>query len=123
MIAFATETSADARAHAARHDATPADALPIDIGAWSHRIDADAPAEPVAADGAAQCAALIYTTGTTGSPKGVMLSHRNLLFIAAMSSTLRRVSPDDLVYTVLPVSHVYGLASVCLGSLYAGATL
>ncbi|KWF63154.1 class I adenylate-forming enzyme family protein [Burkholderia pseudomultivorans] len=123
LIAFATETSADARAHAARHDATPADALPVDIGAWSHRIDADAPAEAVAADGAAQCAALIYTTGTTGSPKGVMLSHRNLLFIAAMSSTLRRVSPDDLVYTVLPVSHVYGLASVCLGSLYAGATL
>ncbi|WP_205189732.1 class I adenylate-forming enzyme family protein, partial [Burkholderia sp. LMG 13014] len=60
---------------------------------------------------------------TTGTPKGVMLSHRNLLFIAATSSTLRRVSPDDVVYTVLPVSHVYGLASVCLGSLYAGATL
>ncbi|CAG9227147.1 hypothetical protein BVI1335_630001 [Burkholderia vietnamiensis] len=52
-----------------------------------------------------------------------MLSHRNLLFVAATSSALRRVSPDDVVYTVLPVSHVYGLASVCLGSLYAGATL
>ncbi|WP_175730365.1 class I adenylate-forming enzyme family protein [Burkholderia ambifaria] len=123
LIAFATEASPDARAHAARHDATPADTLPVDIGACSYRVDPSAPSEPVAADGAAQCAALIYTTGTTGTPKGVMLSHRNLLFIAAMSSTLRRVSPDDVVYTVLPVSHVYGLASVCLGSLYAGATL
>lgn len=123
LIAFATEASPDARAHAARYRAAPADALPIDIGAWSHHVDADAPAEPVAADGAAQCAALIYTTGTTGAPKGVMLSHRNLLFVAATSSALRRVSPDDVVYTVLPVSHVYGLASVCLGSLYAGATL
>ncbi len=52
-----------------------------------------------------------------------MLSHRNLLFIAAISSTLRRVGPNDVVYAVLPVSHVYGLASMCLGSLYAGATL
>jgi acyl-coenzyme A synthetase/AMP-(fatty) acid ligase len=69
LIAFATEASPDARAHAARYRAAPADALPIDIGAWSHHVDADAPAEPVAADGAAQCAALIYTTGTTGAPK------------------------------------------------------
>ncbi|HDR9469235.1 class I adenylate-forming enzyme family protein [Burkholderia multivorans] len=123
LTAFVTDTSPDARAHAARHEAVRADALPVDIGAWSYRLDAHAGSEPVAADGAAQCAALIYTTGTTGTPKGVMLSHRNLLFIAAMSSTLRRVSPDDIVYAVLPVSHVYGLASVCLGSLYAGATL
>ncbi|CAN0623143.1 O-succinylbenzoate--CoA ligase [Burkholderia multivorans] len=123
LIAFADETSPDARAHAARHDAARAPSLAIDIGAWSCRVDADAPGEPVAAGGRAQCAALIYTTGTTGTPKGVMLSHRNLLFTAAASSALRRVTPDDVVYTVLPVSHVYGLASVCLGSLYAGATL
>ncbi|MBU9605884.1 class I adenylate-forming enzyme family protein [Burkholderia multivorans] len=123
LTAFVTDTSPDARARAARHEAVRADALPVDIGAWSYRLDAHAGSEPVAADGAAQCAALIYTTGTTGTPKGVMLSHRNLLFIAAMSSTLRRVSPDDIIYAVLPVSHVYGLASVCLGSLYAGATL
>lgn len=123
LIAFTTDVSPDARAHAERLGATPAAALPVDIGAWSYHVDASAPAEPVATGSAAQCAALIYTTGTTGTPKGVMLSHRNLLFIAATSSMLRRVSPDDVVYTVLPVSHVYGLASVCLGSLYAGATL
>ncbi|KVL89369.1 class I adenylate-forming enzyme family protein [Burkholderia stagnalis] len=123
LIAFTDEASPDARAHAARHGATPAAAPAIDVGAWSYRVDTGAPGEPVAADGAAQCAALIYTTGTTGTPKGVMLSHRNLLYVAATSSALRRVSPDDVVYTVLPVSHVYGLASVCLGSLYAGATL
>ena len=70
-----------------------------------------------------QVAALIYTSGTTGNPKGVMLTHRNLLYIAKLSSTLRRLGPGDRVYGVLPISHVYGLASVCLGTLYAGACL
>jgi len=79
--------------------------------------------EPVQADSARQVAALIYTSGTTGSPKGVMLSHHNLLFIARSSSGLRRLSPDDQVFGVLPISHVYGLSSVCLGTLYAGACL
>jgi long-chain acyl-CoA synthetase len=68
-------------------------------------------------------AALVYTTGTTGKPKGVMLSHRNLLFVAAVSSRLRGLAPADLAYGVLPVSHVYGLTSVLLGTLYAGACL
>ena len=52
-----------------------------------------------------------------------MLTHRNLLFIAAVSSTLRGLTPHDRAYGVLPISHVYGLASVMLGTLYAGACL
>ncbi len=123
VIAFAIATSPDAGAHAARHRARPAEATGTDIGAWAVALDPNARAESVEADGARQCAALIYTTGTTGVPKGVMLSHRNLLFVAAVSSTLRRVDGRDVVYTVLPISHVYGLASVCIGSLFAGATL
>ncbi|AOJ12012.1 class I adenylate-forming enzyme family protein [Burkholderia mayonis] len=123
LIAFVTDTSPDACAHAERRGAQPAAPFELDIGAWSYTLDASVRTEPIEADGARQCAALIYTTGTTGTPKGVMLSHRNLLFVAAVSSTQRRVAPTDVVYTVLPVSHVYGLASVCLGSLYAGATL
>jgi len=75
------------------------------------------------ASSAEQIAALIYTTGTTGNPKGVMLTHRNLLFIAAVSSTLRGLTPADRAWGVLPITHVYGLASVMLGTLYAGACL
>ncbi len=66
-------------------------------------------------------AALIYTTGTTGAPKGVMLTRANLLFVAQASSTLRAVVSLDRAYGVLPISHVYGLTSVLLGTLYAGA--
>ncbi|WP_438394238.1 class I adenylate-forming enzyme family protein [Caballeronia sp. DA-9] len=117
VVAFTVDASKDAASHAERLGAVPGAA------AWHFIVDDTVLPEPVHQDAARQCAALIYTTGTTGAPKGVMLSHRNLLFIAAISSTLRRVTPDDVVYAVLPITHVYGLASVCLGSLYAGATL
>jgi len=83
----------------------------------------DGEPQPCAASNAVPVAALVYTTGTTGAPKGVMLTHRNLLFIAAVSSALRGLTPDDRVYGVLPISHVYGLASIMLGTLYAGACL
>lgn len=68
-------------------------------------------------------AALIYTSGTTGLPKGVMLSHRNLLFMAEGSAKVRSVNPGDRVYGVLPMSHAVGLATVLLGSLTAGASV
>ncbi|MGX7004433.1 class I adenylate-forming enzyme family protein [Caballeronia sp. KNU42] len=126
VVAFTVDASRDAANHADRlnaAEAAAAAAAATNVGAWRFIVDETASPEPVETDPARQCAALIYTTGTTGAPKGVMLSHRNVLFIAAMSSTLRRVTPEDVVYAVLPITHIYGLASVCLGSLYAGATL
>jgi len=66
---------------------------------------------------------LLYTTGTTGDPKGVMLTHRNILYIAAVTSTLRGLRPEDRLYGVLPVSHVFGLAAVFLASIYSGSEL
>ncbi|MDB5823537.1 MAG: AMP-binding enzyme family protein [Herminiimonas sp.] len=68
-------------------------------------------------------ALIIYTTGTTGQPKGVMLTHGNLCYIASMMVTLRRMTPLDRVYGVLPITHVMGHASVFLGALHAGASL
>ncbi len=123
LTVYLAFVSAEAAAHAARHDATETFAIPAMHKILLSPLDAECVAEPIESDPAARVGALIYTTGTTGDPKGVMLTHRNLLFIAAVSSTLRRVGPGDRVYGVLPISHVYGLASVCLGSLYAGACL
>jgi len=113
------ETTAHGRRHGAELSQPPFDDHPWMIGA----LDAGAATEAPHASSGRQVAALIYTTGTTGNPKGVMLTHRNLLFIAAISSTLRGLTPDDRAYGVLPITHVYGLASVMLGTLYAGACL
>ncbi len=91
-------------------------------GVTTGAADTAAVPEPVRPDGG-QVAALVYTTGTTGQPKGVMLTHANLLFVAATSSLLRGLQPSDHASGVLPISHVYGLSSVMLGTLYAGACL
>jgi len=120
---YLTLVSVDARQHALRHGAVEmADVCGVANVVFGAVALACVP-EPVADDPARQVAALLYTTGTTGDPKGVLLTHRNLLFIARVSGTLRGLRRSDCVYGVLPISHVYGLASVCLGTLFAGASL
>ena len=71
----------------------------------------------------ADVAVLLYTTGTTGDPKGVMLTHDNLRFGGQASARLRDMTPDDVIYGVLPITHIFGLASVVTGSVSIGATV
>ncbi len=52
-------------------------------------------------------ATLIYTSGTTGEPKGVMLSHTNLISNTINASEKYDFSPDDIALSVLPLSHVF----------------
>ena len=123
-VLYLVAESPEAARHAERDGAAAAHDLTAGLttGLMAGPLNAQCSPEPVE-PGNGQVAALIYTTGTTGQPKGVMLTHRNLLFIAAVSSALRGLTPHDRAYGVLPISHVYGLASVMLGTLYAGACL
>lgn len=117
---FTTGISPDALAHARRcgaNDFSIGDFDGLAVGAT------DAHAKPEAAGIAEQVAALIYTSGTTGTPKGVMVSHRGLLHFAAVSSASRRMTSDDIAYGVLPVSHIFGLATLLTATMYAGASV
>ena len=78
-------------------------------------LNRDTVPEPVDVDRSRQIAALIYTSGTTGNPKGVMLTHRNLLFSARVTSALR--DPTDKAYCVLPISHIVGYSAILIASL------
>ena len=126
-VLYLTEVSAEARAHAERAGAedlpwpalAPAGAGTIGVGP----LHADAVAEPVHDDPREQVAALIYTSGTSGDPKGVMLTHANLLHVAELSRRLRRLGPDDRFYGVLPMAHIVGLSSQLLGALSSGASI
>ena len=107
----------------------------IDEPAWHDRIprevlvtgiDVDLPdAEPPELDavGSDDPALLPFTSGTTGTPKGVVLSHGNLL---AGAESVRRAwcwEPDDRLILSLPLFHLHGLGVGVHGSLLAGSSL
>jgi acyl-CoA synthetase (AMP-forming)/AMP-acid ligase II len=114
------EVSDAARRHAERHDADIAVLRGLGtLGVGP--LNRDPVPKPVEVDRSRQVAALVYTSGTTGNPKGVMLSHRNLLFSARVASAQRE--PTDKAYCVLPISHMVGHAIILIGSLMVGATV
>ena len=121
-VFYTTRVSPHAAEHAIRHGAeiVAVNGLePIGMGSLNNGVEPE-PAPESISD---RVAALIYTSGTTGLPKGVMLSHRNLLFLAAGSAKIRSLTPEDRFYCILPISHAVGLSVVLLGSLLSGATV
>jgi malonyl-CoA/methylmalonyl-CoA synthetase len=86
---------------------------------------ADLPAEaapPVARQGE-DVAAILYTSGTTGKPKGAMLSHRNLRSNGETLIELWGFTPKDRLIHALPIFHVHGLFVAVHCVLFAGASL
>jgi acyl-CoA synthetase (AMP-forming)/AMP-acid ligase II len=85
-------------------------------------LDGDPAAAPVGAAEPDDLVALPYSSGTTGLPKGVMLTHRNLVANILQSSAQQPVTEDDTVIAVLPFFHIYGLTVVMNAVLRNGAT-
>jgi len=93
----------------------PAVPAPVDERAYFARSP-----EPLEED----LAAIIYTSGTTGRSKGVMLTHKNIVFDVMQCQTIHQVYPEDVFLSILPLSHTYEntlglhLAIACGASVY-----
>lgn len=112
---FMTSVSSDARGHAEAANTVS------EKGSWGEVCVAisgksDPAPEP-------DVAVMLYTTGTTGIPKGVMLTHGNLVYAGKTSAKTRGITVDDRVYGALPMTHVFGLASMLMAATFAGATI
>lgn len=110
-VLLTTAGSPDARSHAARLGAAPRGRMAL------------AAPHPSAPEADHEVAVLLYTTGTTGQPKGVMLTHANVLFAGRASARVRGMGPGDVICGALPVTHVFGLASMVTAAIAAGAAI
>ncbi|MER7709657.1 4-coumarate--CoA ligase family protein [Streptomyces werraensis] len=82
-----------------------------------------APEPVVGIDPAEDVAALPYSSGTTGVPKGVMLTHRQIATNLAQLQPAITAGPGDRVLAVLPFFHIYGLTALMNAPLRHGATV
>ena len=96
----------------------------VDPGAFRELLDSAAPAVGIVARAPEDTAVLLYTSGTTGRPKGAELTHGNLHRNAAIvASTLLRLGPDDVIMGCLPFFHAFGQTCCLNAAVASGSTV
>ena len=72
---------------------------------------------------ASDMVSILFTSGTTGVSKGVMLSHRNLCTDILIAQTYLEVCPEDIFFSVLPIHHTYECTCTMLEGMFMGASM
>src|SRR3954468_4221650 len=113
---------------AAAAEQTPVDEIVVMDGMEGHAslldlLGSDAPSVQVDIDSANDLVTLPYSSGTTGLPKGVMLTHRNLVANVAQTRPLIDLQDEERIVAVLPFFHIYGLTVLMNQGLQWGGTV
>lgn len=117
VIYFTSGVSDTAAEHGRRYDAT--DAVVAGLKRSPVREHATAEPEPLASS----VASIIFTSGSAGTPKGVMMTHAGMLQFARTAIAWREMTVNDRTHAYLPMTHIFGIGSLLLASLGAGASL
>lgn len=91
--------------------------------AFAGRMAAAAPVTDIADVDVSDPAAIVYSSGTTGRPKGVVLSHGNVDFTARSKVRYLGITPDDRLLLFLPMHHCFGQNAVMHAAMAGGAAL
>ncbi len=103
--------------------AKPTDPSPIEGTSTLGMLMANqSPQIELAATGAEDVAAIVYTSGTTGKPKGAQLTHSNLMLNAVLSADLVGTESEDTQLIVLPLFHIFAMTVLMNAGIYKGAT-
>jgi long-chain acyl-CoA synthetase len=100
-----------------------ADADATGVVPFEQLLAVPAPHAEIASRQPTDTAVIVYTSGTTGRPKGAELTHIQLYMNADIPGRLFDVQPDDVVITVLPLFHVFGLSSILDVCVRFGCTM
>ncbi len=90
---------------------------------WSELMAEEHPAVPAAAIGTHEPAAILYSGGTTGTPKGIVLSHHNFVSEGMQVGAWIGMGPHDTILAALPIFHGFGLAALINAGFLSGAQL
>jgi fatty-acyl-CoA synthase len=125
--AFLYEAALADGAECARAESGQAGALALPVGgeadAYEAALAGAVPQRAIAEVSAEDAVILMYTSGTTGVPKGALLPHRKTLFNSLNAQLFFELTRADRVLVAVPLFHSFGLKILAIPALYAGASL